>query len=521
MPVVIDASEPTGNRAWARLYAVLGVAALLWVLGAQILGPSDAWDQTQPITIAYTTDMLVNGRWVVPATQNGEPATKPPLYNWMAAPAVAAAGYSSELAHKLPSVVALVLCFVVVVALGQRVIPGAMSNGAGWLAGVMFLANYTIFKIGYLARPDMLLVLWMFVGWAAATALLVARDDVRRPWLALTFWGCVGLAALTKGPAVLPLVLYAVVAPRLIAGRWGATRVFGWSWGPAVAFVGLSAWLYAVWRIAPDHMTEELWWREIVGHVTGIGPSPRGPIALLTTAANMPWYYLARFEPWCIFAILAAGRLWTRGSAAGPRRWRSMGRTGVVLHGAAIFVVLMIAIYTLVANKRADYIAPAYPPSTLLAAWWLLQAPSWRRWLPVVCAPLALACLTIYNTLEPAAPFRGFGNTITDFVSLVDARVEADPARIVCWNTGYTQFESFLGYTGATDEHAVAEAVETGRPFWLVVGRWGPMTPEQRLRHFGFDVDVTEACRSRLVPYSKYWPLEAILYRARPLTSGQ
>jgi hypothetical protein len=138
-----------------------------------------------------------------------------------------------------------------------------------------------------------------------------------------------------------------------------------------------------------------------------------------------------------------------------------------------------------------------------------------------VCAPLALACLTIYNTLEPAAPFRGFGNTITDFVSLVDARVEADPAPIVCWNTGYTHFERFLGYTGGTDGHAVTEAVETGRPFWLVVGRWDPMTPEQRLRHYGIDVHVTEACRSRLVPYSKYWPLEAILYRAQPPTSGQ
>ena len=521
MAVVIDASEPTGSRAWARRYAVLAVAALLCVLAARILGPSDAWDQTQQTTIAYTTDMLVNGRWVVPADRNGKPATKPPLYNWMAAPAVAASGYSSELAHKLPSVIGLVLCFVAVVVLGGRVIPGATSNGAGWLAGVMFLANYTIFKIGYLARPDMLLVLWMFVGWAAATALLVARGDERRPWLALTFWGCVGLAALTKGPAVLPLVLYAIVAPRLVAGRWGATRVFGWSWGPAVAFVGISAWVYAVWRIAPNHMVEQLWWREIVGHVTGIGPSPHGPIALLTTAPNMAWYYMARYEPWCIFAILAAGRLWTRTEATGPRRWRSMGHTGVALHGAAIFVVLMIATYTLVANKRADYLAPAYPPSSLLAAWWLLQGPSWRRWLPILCAPLVLACLTIYNTREPAAPFRGLGNTITDFVSLVDARVEADPAPIVCWITGFTHFESFLGYTGDTDEHAVAEAAETGRPFWLVVGRWGPMTTEQRLHHFGIDVDITEACRSRLVPYSKYWPLEVILYRAGDLDTNK
>jgi len=514
--VMIEASDSTRNRAWARLYAVLAVSALLCVLGARILGPSDAWDQTQPVTIAYTTDMLVNGRWILPADHHGKPATKPPLYNWLAAPAVAAAGHASELAHKLPSVVALVLCFVVVVVLGHRVIPGATTNGAGWLAGVMFVANYTIFKLGYLARPDMLLVLWMLLGWAAATALLVPRDDVRRRWLALAFWGCVGLAAMTKGPAALPLVLYAIVAPRLVTGRWGASRVFGWSWGPALALVGISAWLYAVWRTAPDHMTEALWWREIVGHVTGIGPSPHGPMALITTAADMPWYYVARFEPWCIFAIAAAGRLWTRSAAAGPRRWQSMGPPGVWLHGVVIFVVLMIATYTLVANKRADYLAPVYAPSTLLAAWWLLQAPSWRRWLPVVFAPAALACLVIYNTLEPSAPFRGFGNTITDFAGVVDAHVEADPAPVVCWNTGITHFESFLGYTGGTDAHAVAETIEMGRPFWLVVGSWATMTSEQHLHQFRTDMDVTEACRSRLVPYSKYWPLEAVLYRVEP-----
>ena len=123
--------------------------------------------------------------------------------------------------------------------------------------------------------------------------------------------------------------------------------------------------------------------------------------------------------------------------------------------------------------------------------------------------------------MPPAAPFRGLGNTITEFIRDVNARVEADPAPIVCWVTGFTHFESFLGYTGDTDGHAVAEAAETGRPFWLLVGRWGVATPERRLRDHRIDVDVAEACRSRLVPFSKYWPLEVTLYRAEPPTSGQ
>ena len=76
------------SRSWERVFAVCSIAALICVLTARVLGPSDLWDQRQPRTVAYTTDIVINGHWLLPVAGGVEPATKPPLYNWLAVPAV-------------------------------------------------------------------------------------------------------------------------------------------------------------------------------------------------------------------------------------------------------------------------------------------------------------------------------------------------------------------------------------------------------------------------------------------------
>ena len=83
------------------------ITAIIWLLAARILGPSDAWDQTQPSTMAYTSDIIANGRWILPVERGRYPATKPPLYNWLAVPMVKLMGYSNEVAHKSPSIAAV------------------------------------------------------------------------------------------------------------------------------------------------------------------------------------------------------------------------------------------------------------------------------------------------------------------------------------------------------------------------------------------------------------------------------
>ena len=78
------------------------------------------------------------------------------------------------------------------------------------------------------------------------------REVVARR-LALGFWSCVGLAALTKGPPALTLVVWAPLAARLASGR-GVARRFGWTWGPVLALAIPGVWLSLAWRADPGHV---------------------------------------------------------------------------------------------------------------------------------------------------------------------------------------------------------------------------------------------------------------------------
>ncbi len=522
-------AERPVSRGWSRVCVWGSVVALAWVLAVRVLGPSDAWDQTQPRTMSYTTDIVLNGRWLLPRDRAGVGATKPPLYNWLAVPAVRWLGRTSELAHKTPSVIALCLCWLILLRAGPRLISTGDDLALGGLAAMIFLSSYTIFKIAYLARPDMLLTLWLLAGWVAATALLADAshgDDAsagRARKLALAFWLCVGLGALTKGPAVLPLLIYGVVGARLIRGRWRELRVFQWAWGLPLATLLVGGWLAAVWRIEPGHLSEQLWGQEIVARVTGTGPErdAAGPWALLTHLPYMAWYYLSRFEPWCVGSVLAMVILWRRERGTGQRRWRGLGRPGAALHGAALFVIIVIVFYTLSAGKRADYIAAAYGPGALLAAWWLLRSPMGARapWLGPTCAGLMLAGLTLHNHLRPSSPHRGLGDAINAFAREADRCITADPAPMVFWATGDTHLQSLVGAHQVGGHRALADLCRAGRPFWLFAGQAvkPPMPVDRWLREDqGFVLELREMARTGEFPRTTSWPVEIVLYRVEP-----
>src|SRR5688572_23431086 len=101
LPALAGAAE---RSVWRAALPWLSLLALAWALFARLSGPSDIWNQTQPRTMSYTTDMLITGgdHWLLPADSSGLRATKPPMYNWLAAPMVALLGFPSEPAHKFP-----------------------------------------------------------------------------------------------------------------------------------------------------------------------------------------------------------------------------------------------------------------------------------------------------------------------------------------------------------------------------------------------------------------------------------
>ena len=235
-PAILDSQKlPEGKRGkkfWEARYDI---------------GSSDMWDQAQPRTVSYTVDILLNGgkHWILPVEAGSIPATKPPLYNWLAVPAVAVLGFSSDLGHKLPSVVSACLLWLLVVRLGRWLDPVA-GGGVGWLAAAMLAASYFWAKLAYLARPDMLLTLLLTVGWVAATAVVVddrgAEGRRSRRRMAVVFWVATALATLAKGPPAIVLPVYALIAARWIRGRWRDTNGLGWWWSHDARARGRGRW---------------------------------------------------------------------------------------------------------------------------------------------------------------------------------------------------------------------------------------------------------------------------------------
>jgi 4-amino-4-deoxy-L-arabinose transferase-like glycosyltransferase len=522
------------SRRWNRVLVLSSAAALLWVVAARALGPSDAWDQAQPQTISCTTDIIAHGNWILPLAGSAEPATKPPLYNWLAVPVVKAAGLSSELAHKAPSLAALCLCWVLMVWWGRRFDPSGRGR-LGWLAAMCMVASYPFFKLGYLARPDMLLVLWVFLGFCAGTVVLIDARAPHEQWggrmtaagrlgAALVFWLCVGLAALTKGPAALPLLVYAVLAARLVGGRWTALAALQPWWGLPLSLAIFGAWVWAAWRIAPEHVVERLGGVEVVGRVLGRGPesSGTGPIGVLTRATFMPLYYLGFFFPWSLASIAAAIRLRRRTAPGAAPYWRRLGPCGAMLRGAVLFVVITIVLYSLSASKRADYIAVAYAPGALLAAWWLLDVSG--RWaaaglrLAPVAAALVLSAHTIVNELQPNSPYRGLGDVMSRFCREAETSLRADPAPVVFRPPRYALPRSYFGGWTPGGRAEVRRLLEARRAFWLFASceAGKPHAVVGWLSRLSATCTVEEVCRSVEVSGSDVWPEQMVLYRVEP-----
>ena len=511
--------------------------ALAWALLARATGPCDLWDQTQHRTVSYTTDILAHGsasgglrHWILPDQAGTMPATKPPMYNWVAVPFVKLLGFSSEIAHKFPSIIALALCWLIIVRLGMRV-----NVALGWLAGLTLVANYPMFKLGYLARPDMLLTLWLLCAWVIATSALIRSSAPGSPasgWSIAAFWLFIALAGLTKGPAAIVGILYALVAARIIGGRWSVVRVFHPILGlPACALI-IGLWIYGVWRINPEHLTHVLWHNEVFGRFTGTGPegNKEGLVGWITTFPDLALYFVIRFVPWSVFSILAMIWLWRhRKGHRSHERDEHMPRAeaSAWLYGAAIQVGLVVGLFTLSTSKRADYIAAAFPPGALLASWWLTAiGPRWVPRFPWLVAStalgaVALAALTIVNQFEPSAPARGFGNNMRTFVNRATDAIAADPMPVAfCWIDD-THLQAMFGASQPADKDAVLAVLERGEPFWVIAGR-KTTAPNDFGEWFStrrYVQSVQPVVRSAMMPRNEHWPEQVTLFKVVPTGS--
>lgn len=424
-----------------RRDTVVAVLALVGAIASLLTSPDDLWGHTQPRTIAYTVDVLEHGRWILPHDAEGRPATKPPLYAWLASPAVAITGPASRWGHLAPSLASTLVVWAALVAAGRRWWPRS-GHDVGAIAATIWVTALPAAKVAGLARPDMLLT-------AAATVAFLAVADLaiearrqggrlppsggtdRRLWIVA---GAIAFGGLAKGPAILPAALAVPFVVRLGFDRWpDAIRTVVRPGPMALALLPPAAWFFAAARIDPSWVGGELVGSEFLDRITGrLDDAGAGGLGrLIASSGHYPFYLGVRFLPWSIPLVLAAVLVVRPGAGVRPVARRAADRA--IPAAAWVWIAISIVVFTASAGKRADYLAPCLPAASIAAAWWLARGDrrlAWRApWAIPVAACVLIAMMTLHRQRTSDGIPAAAGQAIADLAAECRGERHRDPSR--------------------------------------------------------------------------------------------
>ncbi|MGN6366875.1 MAG: ArnT family glycosyltransferase [Phycisphaerae bacterium] len=446
----------------------VAVAFLLLAL-CRVFGPSDLYDKEQPRTAAYTADMLLHHRWILPTDSFDIPATKPPLFNWIDAPFVAGFGYH-EWTLKFPSFLAAALVLFCIFRAARTMPPTSPTPAdspvlspqnhtsmLATLAALMWLSTFMTAKLMYLARPDMLVTACLTVAWLTGTRIILQSKS--HIGFAIVFWLSVAGAALTKGPIALLPIAYLFVAARLCAGSWQPLRRAGLWWGIPLILLMFGAWCLLAFNQHPTFFREVLVDREVSQRLL---PTPDNPnhFGWLTTLPNGPIYIITRFLPWSLIplAVLILGGM--RYFATKPRPTLNLRHP---LAPATLWVAVIALSFCFLTTKRPDRYAPTFPPLALISAWLALEyAPklhlSFRMLVAATFAFLAVVILN--NAFFDSPATTNLGDNLVQFTRAVDSKAGRDT--ILFEDGEQTPLQTLLG------RHQPL----TPSPDYLAASRW-------------------------------------------------
>lgn len=354
-----------------RTRAALLLLLLGLIMFVPFLGLTDFNSKGEPREALVAQQMLQSGNWILPQSQDGEFAYKPPMFHWAVAAASLPMGEVTEWTSRLPSALAAVLTALYTFLFFTRhTRTRDDSLGQGFLAAVILLTSFEVFRAAANCRVDMVLTFFI------TAALFHLYTWTERGMRSFPLWAVImmGLGTLTKGPVaiLLPCIVCGAFALLLTHDRREplARRAKRWTL-IALRLLGIALcallipclWYYAAWRQAGDKFLY-LVYEENVLRFLGRMPYHSHEHGFL--------YY---------FPILLAGLLpWTPLLLAAPisrlvKRHKEVHRapktapieeTGEVhekrLHLFCHVALLLIFLFYLIPkSKRGVYLLPLYP----------------------------------------------------------------------------------------------------------------------------------------------------------------
>lgn len=355
----------------------LALLPMLVAVSAALLGPVDLDENDQAKQALCILDVWERGNWILPLERGVLPATKPPLFAWLAAACSLPFGGPTPLSCRLPSAAAALLLAAVGYALACERWGNRVGIAAGWLLGASpFVAVITH------VRPDAVLSLLV-----ATSLFALHRIEAGRPrGMAWLYWCSVSLSALAKGPigpllASVPLALLAW-RPAGDRARW---RVLLHPWALSTLTLPLVWFALALTIGGMDWLTGTVL-NETVERALGTGARagkthPPGYLLL---------HFLGKWAPWSALALIGAARAFRAGADARLRLLAVWLLTGLVL-------------LNLSRGQRWVYVMPLLPCAACLAAA-TIEASERARLLFRVATALATAAALVLAALLVALP---------------------------------------------------------------------------------------------------------------------
>ncbi|MFL6547005.1 MAG: ArnT family glycosyltransferase, partial [Candidatus Udaeobacter sp.] len=291
--------------------------------------------------------MVDTGKWLTPRSGTKLVFDKAPLNYWLQAASIRTLG-PTPIAARIPSAIAAALTALALWWWGSRL----GRERAGWLAAMIYaLCPLTMLGLARLAMMDSVLTLCLslaIIGWTEAY-----RGS--RNWY-LLFAAGAALAVMTKGVLGLLLPGAAFLVWLAIRREKSEFLRFPWITAAALFLAIVLPWHIAMWRIHGELFVQEYLVHHQILRFLGRDFGHNGPV----------WYYLPvlliGLFPWSAFAGYAWWRSLRYGLFAGKSSFDCAGAIWAVWAGVLVFF------FSISRSKLPNYILPALPPLSLLAA---------------------------------------------------------------------------------------------------------------------------------------------------------
>lgn len=445
-------SPPDTRR--ARLWGVV-LVVLVWaaLFGIRLAGPPDLLDKDQQRPAMFVLDAVKNGHWICQRDDWGAVMRKPPMATWLSALATLPFDRINRFSLYLPGALAMLGVALIIHAAGRKYFGG----WAGVFGALAFLLSHPGGRHVALARTDAVFAL------ATALTAVAAWRAWRsgRGWI--WFWLAGAFATLTKGP--LGVVL---AATGLLAALWewraGARAPVRGSQSAGIVLYAsiVGGWFVLAWAEMGQELVDVMLGTELVGHA--LDPDGWEPIKDIPKPTL---YFLQRFLPWSLLAILGFWRVWARPAAdALERRFERFMFCGFF---AGLFM------FSAATHQRFDLLLPLIPIAALMAGREI------ARFLNTVQPRVALACVAVTAAVGLAVIGHRYGVALGTTGFALQTRALEQAAEVVRSRVGedfpmtYVDSESTFQFYMNTMQARVpagraAELLRGDTPAFVAVG---------------------------------------------------